>query len=281
MLGYGGGQSIKLQRGAQPFGGSIHALGLGAGELGGKVIHLGLAGVQLFFSIGTLFLQLDQTGAQFIQLLLAAEHTHAAGSGAAGKRTAGVDDLSVQRDDAVAVAQVFGHSGGFGQILDHDDAAEQVIDDVLVARVALDQIGGDLGGAGEAAGEAGALHGIQRQEGGAACALVLQKADGRTGAALVLDHDVLQSKAEGRLDGGLIAFFDGEDARHRADDAPQTTARSGAHDSLDALLVAVHVALQVFQNVDALGGVGPLLVGLLQRVGSFSLLAAAAFQFQL
>ena len=54
MLGYGGGQSIELQRGAQPFGGSIHALGLGAGELGGKVIHLGLAGFQLFFSIGTL-----------------------------------------------------------------------------------------------------------------------------------------------------------------------------------------------------------------------------------
>ena len=145
----------------------------------------------------------------------------------------------------------------------------------------LDQIGGDLGGTGKAAGETGALHGIQRQEGGAARALVLQKADGRTGAALVFDHDVLQSKAEGRLDGGLIAFFDGEDARHRADDAPQTTARSGAHDGLDALLVAVHVALQVFQNVDTLGGVGPLFVGLLQRVGSFSLLAAAAFQFQL
>ena len=119
------------------------------------------------------------------------------------------------------------HGGGFGQVLDHDDAAEQVIDDVLVARVCPDQVGGDLGGTGKAAGEAGALHGIQRQKRSAACALVLQKADGGAGTALVLDDDVLQRKAERCLNGGLVALFDGDDARHGADDAPQTTARSG------------------------------------------------------
>ena len=281
VLGHGGGQAVELQRSAQPFGRSVHALGLGTGKLGGEVIDLSLAGFQFLFSVCTFFIQLDKACAQLVQLLLAAEHTDAAGGRAAGERTTGVDDLTVQRDDAVAVAKVFGHGGSFGQILDHDDAAEQVVDDVLVARITLDQIGGDFGSAGQPPGEAGALHGVQRQEGGAACALVLQKADGGAGAALILDHDVLQCKAEGGLDGDLVAFFDGQDARHGADDAAQTAACGSAHDGLDALLVAVHVALQIFQNVDALGGGGPFAVRFLQVVGSLGLLAAAAVQFQL
>ena len=126
-------------------------------------------------------LQPGQAGAQLLQLLLAAEHAHAAGGGATGKAAARVDDLPVQRNDAVAVAQVPGHGGRLGQVLHHDDAAQQVVDDVLVAGVGLHQVGGHLGGAGQPAAEAAALHGVQRQKGGAAALFRLQKGDGGAG----------------------------------------------------------------------------------------------------
>ena len=151
---------------------------------------------------------------------------------------------------------------------------------MLIFRVRFDQVGGNFRRAGKAPRKAGALHGIQRQEGCASGALVLQKGDGSAGAALILDHDVLQSKAECGLNGDLIALLHGQDARHGTHHTAQTAAGGGTHDRLDALLVAVHVALQIFQNMDALGGVGALFVRLLQRFGSLCLLAAAAVQFE-
>ena len=105
-------------------GGGVHALALGTRQLGTEVIYLGLAGGQFLFGFGTLFFQLFQPGAQLVQLLFAAEHADAAGRGAAGEGAARVDDLAVQRDDAVAVAEVSRHGGGLGQVLDHDDAAQ-------------------------------------------------------------------------------------------------------------------------------------------------------------
>ena len=281
VLGGGLRQTLELEVRADVLRRGVHALALGTGQLGREVVHLGLAGGQFLFRLGAFLLKLRQLAAQLVQLLLAAEHADAAGGGAAGERAARVDDLAVQRDDAVPVAEVPRHGGRLGQVLDHDDAAQQIVDDILIFRVCPDQVGGDLRRAGQAAREAGALHGVQRQKRSAACALVLQKADGGAGTALVLDDDVLQRKAERCLNGGLVALFDGDDARHGADDAPQPPAARRAHDGLDALLVAVHVALQIFQNVDALGGGGPFSVRLLQVVGSLGLLTAAAVQFQL
>ena len=106
------------------FGGGVHALALGTRQLGREVVHLGLAGGQFLFRLGAFLLELRQLAAQLVQLLLAAEHADAAGGGAAGERAARVDDLAVQRDDAVAVAEVPRHGGGLGQVLDHDDAAQ-------------------------------------------------------------------------------------------------------------------------------------------------------------
>ena len=103
---------------------SVHALALGTGQLGREVVHLGLAGGQFLFRLGAFLLELRQLAAQLVKLLLAAEHADAAGGGAAGERAARVDDLAVQRDDAVAVAEVPRHGGGLGQVLDHDDAAQ-------------------------------------------------------------------------------------------------------------------------------------------------------------
>ena len=152
---------------------------------------------------------------------------------------------------------------------------------MLIFRVCFDKVGGNLCRAGQSARKAGALHGVQRQEGGAPGALILQKADGGAGTALILDHDVLQRKAECGLDGGLVALFDREDTGHRADDAPQAACPGRPHDRLDALLVAVHVALQVLKDMDALGGGGFFAVGLLQGLGGVRLLAAAAVQLEL
>ena len=100
-------------------------------------------------------------------------------------------------------------------------------------------------------------------------------------AALILDYDVLQSKAEGGFNGDLIALLHGQDARHGTHHAAQTATGGGTHNCLDALLVAVHIALQILQDMDALGGVGALFVCLLQRFGSLCLLAAAAVQLEL
>ena len=88
---------------------------------------------------------------ELFQLLLAAEHAHAAGGGTAGKAAARVDDLAVQGDDAVAVAQIAGHGRSLGEVLHHNDAAQQVIDDILIAadRAAL-RSAATSGGAGEA-----------------------------------------------------------------------------------------------------------------------------------
>ena len=280
-FGHGGVEPFELKACAQAGGGRVDALAFGPGQLRGKVVHLGPAGLGLLFGGGAALFQRFELAAQLFQLLLAGEHPGAARRGTAREAAARVDDLAVQRDDAVAVAEVFGHGGGFGQVLDHNDAAEQVIDDVAVAFVGFDQVGGDLGRAGQAAGKAVALHGVQRQEGGAPGALLLQKCDGGAGAALVLDDDVLQSEAERGLDGRLVAFAHREDARHRADNAAQAVRRGRAHDGLDALLVAVQVAFKVFQDADALGGVAAVALGFLQRFGGFGLLAAAAFQLEL
>lgn len=124
VLGGGFRQAFQFQPGADVFGGGVHALALGTRQLGTEVIYLGLAGGQFFFGFGALFFQLFQPGAQLVQLLFAAEHADAAGRGAAGEGAARVDDLAVQRDDAVAVAEVPRHGGGLGQVLDHDDAAQ-------------------------------------------------------------------------------------------------------------------------------------------------------------
>ena len=89
---------------------------------------------------------------------------------------------------------------------------------MLIFRVCPDQVGGDLRRAGQAAVKR-ELHGVQRQKRSAACALVLQKADGGAGTALVLDDDVLQRKAERCLNGGLVAFSTVM-IRHRAESMP-------------------------------------------------------------
>ena len=62
--------------------------------------------------------------------------------------------------------------------------------------VGLHQTGGQPCRTGESAPEHAGLHGIQRQEGGAACIVIAQQGDGRFGGGFVLHHDVLQRRPE-------------------------------------------------------------------------------------
>ena len=276
-----GVQLIQLHLGFQAGRSGGHALALGTGQLGGQVIHLRFAGGGFLFGCCAALVQFQHLGTQFVQFLLAAEHTHAARGGTAGKGTACVDDLAVHCDNAVAVAKIFGHHRRFAQILHHNNAAQQVINNMLVLGGGLHQVGGHLRRAGQAAIESAALHGIQRQEGCASGAFFLQKGDGRAGAALVLHHNVLQRKAKCRFNRDFVPLAHAQDTGHRADDAPQPPTARGAHDGFYALLIAVHIALQILQNADALGGVVFIRCGLLQSFSGFRLLAATAFQLEL
>ena len=127
-----GVQLIQLHLGFQAGRSGGHALALGTGQLGGQVIHLRFAGGGFLFGCCAALVQFQHLGTQFVQFLLAAEHTHAARGGTAGKGTACVDDLAVHCDNAVAVAKIFGHHRRFAQILHHNNAAQQVINNMLV-----------------------------------------------------------------------------------------------------------------------------------------------------
>lgn len=98
---------------------------------------------------------------------------------------------------------------------------------------------------------------------------------------MVLHHNVLQRKAKCRFNRDFVPLAHAQDTGHRADDAPQPPTARGAHDGFYALLIAVHIALQILQNADALGGVVFIRCGLLQSFSGFRLLAATAFQLEL
>ena len=107
-------------------------------------------------------MQLGRLQAQLFHFLLAGEQTSAALHAAAGKAAACIDHLSVHGDHLVVVAVVPRHAGGFVDILHHDDAPQQVRDDILVPGVGLHQRRGQPCRAGQPSPEHAGLHGIQR-----------------------------------------------------------------------------------------------------------------------
>ena len=81
---------------------------------------------------------------------------------AAGKAAACIDHLSVHGNHLVVVAVVPRHAGGFVDILHHDDAPQQVRDDILVPGVGLHQRRRQPCRAGQPPPKHAGLHGIQR-----------------------------------------------------------------------------------------------------------------------
>ena len=144
-----------------------HAV-VGSGDLlAGSGGQFCLQGVRLLFTLVGLFLcgnavllQLRRLQTQLLHLLLAGEQTGAALHAAAGKAAACIDHLSVHGDHFVVVAVVPRHAGGFVDILHHDDASQQVRDDILVPGVGLHQRRGQPCRAGQPSSERAGLHGI-------------------------------------------------------------------------------------------------------------------------
>ena len=180
------------------------------------------------------------------------------------------------------VAIVPRHAGGFVDVLHHDDASQQVRDDILVPGVSLHQRRRQPCRAGQPPPEHAGLHGIQRQKGGAACMVVAQQGDSGFRGGFVFHHDVLQRTAQRGLDSNLAPGLHFQDGGHRPQNAPQTACPGGAHDRTHRVLVAVHVLFQFPQHRKALpGGIQfpaqPLLggIGFVQRG-----LAAAQLELQ-
>ena len=282
QLGSGGFQPLLLCLCTHPVVGGSDLLAGGGGQLCLQSICLLFTLVGLFLCGKAVFLQLGRLQAQLFHFLLAGEQTGAALHAAAGKAAACIDHLSVHGDHLVVVAVVPRHAGGLVDILHHDDAPQQVRDDILVPGVGLHQRRRQPRRTGKPSPERAGLHGIQRQKGGAACMVVAQQGDSGFRGGFVFHHDVLQRTAQRSLDGNLAPGLHLQDGGYRPQNAPQTACPGGAHDRTHRVLVAVHVLFQFPQHRKALpGGIQfpaqPLLggIGFVQRG-----LAAAQLEFQ-
>ena len=162
QLGSGGFQPLLLRLCTHPVVGGSDLLAGGGGQLCLQSICLLFALVSLFLCGKAVFLQLGRLQAQLFHLLLAGEQTGAALHAAAGKAAACIDDLSIHGDHLVVVTVVPRHAGGFVDILHHDDAPQQVRDDILVPGVGLHQRRGQPCRAGQPSPKHAGLHGIQR-----------------------------------------------------------------------------------------------------------------------
>ena len=162
QLGSGGFQPLLLRLCTHPVVGGSDLLAGGGGQLCLQSVCLLFTLVSLFLCGKAVFLQLGRLQAQLFHFLLAGEQTSAALHAAAGKAAACIDHLSVHGDHLVVVAVVPRHAGGFVDILHHDDAPQQVRDDILVPGVGLHQRRGQPCRAGQPSPEHAGLHGIQR-----------------------------------------------------------------------------------------------------------------------
>ena len=97
-----------------------------------RVLKLGLA---LFF----LQRECVERCAQALELICAREDAAALGGAAAGERATGIDELPVERDDAVAVVIALGDGNGVFHRLGHDGAAQKIADNIAVSGGAGDQ----------------------------------------------------------------------------------------------------------------------------------------------
>ena len=162
QLGGGSFQPLLLGLCTHPVVGGGDLLTGGGGQFCLQRIRLLLALVGLFLCGNAVLLQLRRLQAQLLHFLLAGEQTGAALHAAAGKAAACIDHLSVHGDHLVVVAVVPRHAGGFVDILHHDDAPQQVRDDILVPGVGLHQRRGQPCRAGQPPPKHAGLHGIQR-----------------------------------------------------------------------------------------------------------------------
>ncbi|CDN45251.1 hypothetical protein BN871_GX_00030 [Paenibacillus sp. P22] len=168
---------------------------------------------------------------------------------APGHGAAGIDDVAFQRHDAEAVAAAGCDPVGAFQILGQKHVAEQIVHDILVPRLAADQLGGNADVAFHRCGLAlvllrnrSPLDDIQGKERRPSQLTLLQESDRRARRPFVLHDDMLQRSAQCRLDGGLDPLRHPDELGDGAVHALESSGR--APRSLEHLADAVHEAVE-------------------------------------
>ena len=235
----------------------VDEVGLDGFQFGAGVRGFRFRLVELGFGGGHLLGQFFRLFAQVLDLTGPGHESRVLHPGTAGHGTAGVDDLTVQRDDLEPVF-IFPADADRRVHVFHDHGPGQLCrDDLFVLFVRLHEVGCDVD-VSEAVVEAALLQrsaadGGDGQEGGAAASGVFQELDGLFRVVLVVDDQELDGAAEGGLDGNGILVGDGQELGQRTVDALQGPAAGFPHDGLDRAGIAFHVFLEVFEHPDPAG----------------------------
>ena len=216
---------------------------------------------------------------QPFQLIGPGQHAGGSAGGAAGHGAAPVDDLPVQRHDAEGITELTRHGDTAVQVLHYHRPAQQIFKNMVVSRVVPHQTAGDAYKtilSRSVLPQLVAPDGRQRQEGSAAAVPLLQELDGRLCVLLPFHHNVLQRRAQCRLQRHGIGLLCGHQSGHRPVNAPQRVFLRRLHHGLYRLVEALILLLHLRQQTDTvLLGVhlpGQLLFCVL---GALRLLAAA------
>ena len=221
---------------------------------------------------------------RFLQPPRARQRARPARGRAAGHRAAGLDDLSVERDDAEAVSIRLRDGERRVHVLRDDRPREQIFDDGVVAPLYRDEP--------VRRAEAAALvfqpglaqrrraDGVDRQEGRAAAVRALEVFDAALAVRRRIHHDAGRGRAERRVDRGDEAFLRRDERGHRAVDAAERLALDRAHHALDRAREALVVALHIAQHLLATARFGQRCVRAVQLVLQSLDLAAAALRLE-
>ena len=208
----------------------------------------------------------------------------AAADAAAGHGAAPVDDLTVQGDDAEAVLIPTGHTHAAVQVLHHHGAAQQILENAVIPGVIRHQLGGDAHKAvflvQARLPEHIAPDGAHGQERGASRVPALQEGDGLLGVGVPVHHDVLQSRAQGDLQGHGVLGVGGHKACHGAVNPGQSAPVRRLHHALHRPGEALVVLLHLRQQTDAVLHGGQLPAQLFGLLGGLLGPAAPALHLQ-
>jgi len=175
---------------------------------------------------------------------------HAAGTHGrtAGERTAGIDDLPVQRDDTEPVLISFRQSRRRVQIFRHDDSPQQELyhagKPFLIPHQIARQIHKALVLFQTGFVQCLSPHGSQRQECGTSGVLLLQKADPLLGSVFVFHDQILHGTAQCGFQCHAVFLVGGNQLCHRAEYAAGPAAIC-PQDCLDAAAKALHVSFHI------------------------------------
>ncbi len=212
----------------------------------------------------------------------AAQQTGISDQRSAGQRSAGVDNLPVQRDDAEPVPVLPGDGGGAVEIFRNGDPAEEGIHNRSVCRIIRTELGGNTDKP-PAAGKAALLKpaaadGSKRKECCTAAFCPLQKSDCVLCVLLIFGDNILHSSAEGGFQRDGIRLRNPDQAGNRSADPPQRPAGRLTHDGFDTAGKALQTAFKVFQEAGAADLLLPVETETVAFLFGFVPAAGAGFQ---